>query len=124
MEITESEYHKANEAACEQRENGYIVSAHYYSRLGNIVVRLSTGEIFFFPAHMVEGLSKASPKELAEIEITPSGLGLHWPRLDVDLYLPAVIRKGKFYMEHLRLLAARTDKRDAKRQSVGRKSAP
>jgi len=24
------------------------------------------------------------------IEITPTGLGLHWPRWDADLYLPAL----------------------------------
>ena len=29
---------------------------------------------------------------LAIIEITPAGLGLHWPKLDADLYLPALLQ--------------------------------
>jgi len=28
---------------------------------------------------------------LTEIEISPSGLGLHFPKLDADLYLPALL---------------------------------
>ena len=38
-----------------------------------------------------QGLEKATPSDLAEIEISPSGLGLHIPALDVDLYLPALL---------------------------------
>ena len=30
-------------------------------------------------------------EELASIEITPSGFGLHFPKLDADLYVPAVL---------------------------------
>ena len=40
---------------------------------------------------MAEGLADAKPAELSIIEITPAGLGLHWPRLDADLYLPALL---------------------------------
>jgi hypothetical protein len=29
---------------------------------------------------------------LADIEISPSGLGLHFPQLDADLYLPALLQ--------------------------------
>jgi hypothetical protein len=28
---------------------------------------------------------------LSHIEITPSGLGLHWPQLDADLFVPGLI---------------------------------
>jgi hypothetical protein len=40
---------------------------------------------------LAEGLADAKPADLAAIEITPAGLGLHWPRLDADLYLPALL---------------------------------
>ena len=40
---------------------------------------------------MAEGLADAKPADLAIIEITPAGLGLHWPKLDADLYLPALL---------------------------------
>mgnify|MGYP002146897045 CR=1 FL=1 len=29
---------------------------------------------------------------LADIEISPAGLGLHWPQLDADVYLPALLQ--------------------------------
>ncbi len=32
------------------------------------------------------------PADLAEIEISPSGFGIHFPRLDADLYLPALLQ--------------------------------
>lgn len=32
----------------------------------------------------------AGPEDLAEIVISPSGLGLHWPRLDAGLYVPSL----------------------------------
>ena len=44
-----------------------------------------------FAAERAQGLAGASPSDLAEIEITPSGYGLHWPRLDADLWLPALL---------------------------------
>ena len=30
-------------------------------------------------------------RQVTQIEISPSGLGLHFPELDADLYLPAVL---------------------------------
>ena len=57
-----------------------------------MVVQLSTGIELTFPAALAEGLASASPGDLAEIEVSPSGLGLHWPRLDADLYVPALPR--------------------------------
>ena len=33
----------------------------------------------------------SSTAELAEIEISPTAFGLHWPRLDADLYLPGLL---------------------------------
>ena len=39
----------------------------------------------------MEGLNHARPAELAEIEISPTGLGLHFPTLDADLYIPSLL---------------------------------
>jgi len=80
MAINESEYRKANQAAQDRRASGYAVSARYDRRSGRVVVRMSTGIEIRFPAYLVGGLSGASPEDLAKIEISPSGLGLHWPR--------------------------------------------
>jgi Protein of unknown function (DUF2442) len=49
-------------------------------------------------------LEKASSAELEQIEITPSGYGIHFPKLDADLYLPALLQG--FYGTKKRMAAA------------------
>ena len=44
------------------------------------------------PVHLLEELAEAGADDLAEIEISPAGLGLHWPRLDADVYVPALMQ--------------------------------
>ena len=56
---------------------------------------LSNGLELGVPVDLVQGLAGAKASDLADIEISPTGLGLHWPRLDADLYLPALI-EGMF----------------------------
>ena len=67
------------------------VAARYDRRIGRIVVRLSSGIEIAFAARDTEGLERARPTDLEPIEISPSGLGLHFPKLDADLYLPALL---------------------------------
>ena len=47
--------------------------------------------MFGFPSEAGEGLAGASIKDLAEVEVTPSGEGLHWKTLDVDLSISALM---------------------------------
>jgi hypothetical protein len=68
------------------------VSARYDARRSRVVVTLDTGVEVAFPTRLAEGLADASPEDLAVIEISPAGLGLHWPRLDADLYVPALLQ--------------------------------
>jgi hypothetical protein len=39
----------------------------------------------------VEGLEDAKAAQLSEIEISPSGFGIHFPALDADLYVPGLL---------------------------------
>ena len=74
------------------RAAGHAVSARY-DRVGSrVVIGLNTGVEVALPTHLVEGLAGAAPDDLADIEISPSGLGLHWPRLDADLHIPALLQ--------------------------------
>ena len=73
------------------RRQPHATRAHYDSKQGRILVGLSNGLEIGFPVELAEGLAGAKPSDLSEIEITPAGLGLHWPRLDADLYLPALM---------------------------------
>ena len=92
MAITEDELRAAEARTGALREAGHAVSARYDRRRSRVVVGLNTGIELTFPARLAEGLADASPESLAEIEISPAGLGLHWPQLDADLYVPALMQ--------------------------------
>ena len=66
-------------------------AARYDRRIGRIVVTLSSGLDVTVRPRDLEGFERARPDLLEPIEITPSGLGLHFPKLDADLYLPALL---------------------------------
>ena len=68
------------------------VAARYDRRVGRVVIALSSGLEIGFKPHDAQGLEAARPAQLADIEISPSGLGLHFPQLDADLYLPALLQ--------------------------------
>lgn len=69
----------------------YAVGVRYDKRQQRVIVELNTGLLVLFGPEMVEGLQDAKPRDLQEIEITPSGFGLHFPRVDADVYLPGLL---------------------------------
>lgn len=92
MAMTDHEFEQAEGRMERLRRAGYAVAARYDRRRSRVLVSLNTGVEIAFPADLAEGLAGASPDDLAEIEISPAGLGLHWPRLDVDVYVPALLQ--------------------------------
>ena len=92
MAITEQDMKAAETRMAATRAAGHAVSARYDRRRSRVVVVLNTGVEITFPTRLAEGLADASPDNLADIEISPAGLGLHWPRLDADLYVPALLQ--------------------------------
>lgn len=91
MASTEHKMAQAEQRMQTLREHGHAVAARYDRRRARVVVSLNTGVEVAFPPKLAEGLAGAAPAELAKIEITPSGLGLHWPKLDADLYVPGLL---------------------------------
>ena len=67
------------------------IAARYDRRVSRIVISLSSGLELAFPPHIVEGLSEAKPADLMDVEISPTGLGLHFPKIDADLYIPSLL---------------------------------
>jgi hypothetical protein len=92
MAVNEQEFAQSQKRVRARRSTGYAVAARYDRRTSRIVVRLNTGLELAFPPSLAEGLAGASPKELVDVEISPAGLGLHWPKLDADVYIPALLR--------------------------------
>ncbi len=68
-----------------------VVSAHYDRKAGRVVIQLSSKLIVSFSPGDVEGLEGATATQLREIEISPSGFGLHFPALDADVYVPGLL---------------------------------
>ena len=92
MAIDDVQLAQAEERGAALRAAGYAISARYDRRRSRIVVGLQTGLELTFPAQIAEDLADASPEDLAEIEITPAGLGLYWPRLEAALYVPGLLQ--------------------------------
>jgi len=67
------------------------MAAHYDRENDRIVIELRSKVAISFSPHDARGLENAKPLQLQEIEITPSGFGIHFPRLDADLYLPGLL---------------------------------
>jgi hypothetical protein len=57
-----------------------------------IFVELSNGFEFGFPPTVSQRLDGANISDLSKVEVSPSGLGLHWETLDEDLSIPALIQ--------------------------------
>jgi len=96
MVITKDQFKAANARGAAAVARGPIAqAARYDSRRGLIVITLAGGCEFAFPVALAEGLADAPRSKLRKIKISPNGLGLHWPLLDADLYVPGLI-EGAF----------------------------
>ena len=66
-------------------------SARYDRKSGRVVVELTNGSTFAFPARLAQGLQDATDDDLAEVEVLGEGYGLHWERLDADFTVPGLL---------------------------------
>jgi hypothetical protein len=64
-----------------------VLRAAYQSDTGRVLVDLSNGCSFAFPARLAEGLETATDTQLAAVEVLGVST-LHWEELDVDLSVP------------------------------------
>ena len=74
-----------------QTHSPRAVSARYDPQTGRIVILLSSRLIVSFAPEDAQGLENARPSQLHEIEISPSGFGLHFPAVDADIYVPGLL---------------------------------
>ena len=66
-------------------------TAHYDPATGRVAIELANGCAYAFPVQRVQDLQGASDEDLADVEVGGAGFNLHWPKLDVDLYVPALV---------------------------------
>ena len=89
--MDEEAFNKATEAGQRLLARSPLAIAARYSA-GRIHVELNNGCAFEFPVQQAEGLAGAKVADLSKIEIQSSGLGLYWPMLDEDLYVPTLVK--------------------------------
>jgi len=92
-------------AARERAAGRRAVSATYEPETGRIMLELTSGYVFGFPAAAVPALAHATPAQLAGVELGPGGGGLHWEALDVDLSVPGLLLSALGRAEQRRELA-------------------
>ncbi len=95
-------------------------AARYDRRIGRLVIDLSSGLSIAFRPHDAQGLERAKPEQLTNIEISPSGLGLHFPALDADLYLPSLLAR---FLGSRRWMAAQLGKAGGIAKSAAKTAA-
>lgn len=77
--------------AAADRTEPRATAARYDPASGRVTVDLTNGCSFAFPARALQGLAEASDTDLAAVEVTAAGLGLHWEPLDADVTVPGLL---------------------------------
>lgn len=91
--ILERDWDAANQRVKEILAAGPLAESAYYDQpTGKVVVELNNGVGLHIPPALIQGMENATPADMAEIVIEGHGIGLHFPRLDTDLYVPALAR--------------------------------
>ena len=81
------------------------VSVTYDAASERVLIETTTRHLFGFPTAGIPALRRASAKDLQQVELSPSGSGLRWESLDVDLDVPALILAVLGRKERVRELA-------------------
>jgi hypothetical protein len=67
------------------------IAARYLPGRDRVEIDLASGWSVQVPRSFSGRLAAASAQDCESVEIVDSGLGLHWPAIDEDWYVPAVI---------------------------------
>ena len=90
--ITEADYEKATKAGAETLKRGpVVVFVAYDPASRTLLMTFADGTSLTTSVDNVQGLAGADDADLAEIEIEAQGLGLHWPKLDADVWVPSLV---------------------------------
>lgn len=120
MKVTKRQSEAASARAAALRETPHATTARYDRKRDQVVIGLNTGIEVAFRPRDAQGLEHAKPRSLDAIEITPSGLGIHFPKLDADLYLPALLEG---FLGSKRWIAAEHGKRGGSATSPAKAAA-
>src|ERR1700681_3750236 len=69
-----------------------------------LILKLSDGRRHLIPREDLQGLRSATKEQIAGVEVLGKGTGLHWPALNLDHYVPSLLRRiygGKSWMAEI-----------------------
>jgi hypothetical protein len=92
--------------ARERRRGLRAVSARYHRATHRVVLELTNRYSFAFPVAAIRALNRATPAQLATVELDASGGALRWNSLDVDVSVPGLLLSALGVDERLRHLAS------------------
>ena len=92
---TEAEIDRAIERAAKLRSEPRVTGVEYRPGPGLdlLILKLSDGRRHLIPREDLQGLQSATKEQIARVEILGHGTGLHWPALNLDLYVPSLLRR-------------------------------
>lgn len=92
MELSDTILEAANRrGAAKKASFPAVLAVRYDRRIARIVISLASGLDIAFAPRDVQGFENAHPAELVDAEISPSGFGVYFPKIDADIYIPALI---------------------------------
>ena len=89
-----AEIDRAIQGAKDLRDKPRVTEVEYRPGPGLdlLILKMSDGHRHVIPREDLQGLHSATKEQIARVEILGSGTGLHWPELDVDFYVPGLLR--------------------------------
>lgn len=121
MELSDAEFEAANRRGAATRAAfPAAVAVRYDRRIARVVIALSSGLEIAFSPRDVQGLEQARPSDLVDAEISPSGLGVHFPKIDADIYIPALLEG---FLGSSRWMAAQNGRVGGRVASAAKRSA-
>ena len=121
MDLTDAVFEAANQRGmAKQAAFPAVVAARYDRRIARIVISLSTGLDVTFSPRDAQGLEHARPADLVDAQISPSGLGVHFPKLDADIDIPGLLEG---LLGSKKWMAARMGQRGGKATTEAKTSA-
>lgn len=93
FKVTEEMLANASAAGEKELERPRAKAVRYDAERVRLIIELVSGAMLDIPLPATERLSNASERERSTMELTPFGLGIHWPLLDEDLYVPRLVER-------------------------------
>ncbi|MGQ0654341.1 MAG: DUF2442 domain-containing protein [Betaproteobacteria bacterium] len=84
---------RASAAGARELERPRAKAARYDAARARLVLELVSGAVLDIPLPKTARLAKASARERGVIELAPFGLGIYWPLIDEDLYVPRLVEQ-------------------------------